>query len=77
MNYKEDFDILEIDSSEVKYSDITLKLFKKKYHKLALQHHPDKNDNTDESTEKFKQINEAYTFLKSEIKYLNPSDVIE
>ena len=77
MNYKEAFDILEIDSSEVKYSDITLKLLKKKYHKLALQHHPDKNDNTDESTEKFKQINEAYTFLKSEIKYLNPSDVIE
>jgi len=77
MNYKEAFDILEIDSSEVKYSDITLKLLKKKYHKLALQHHPDKNDNTDESTEKFKQINEAYTFLKSEIKYLNPSDFIE
>ena len=38
---------------------------KKKYHKLALQHHPDKNDNTDESTEKFKQINEAYDYLKN------------
>ena len=38
---------------------------KKQYHRLALQHHPDKKDNSPESTEKFKQINEAYDYLKN------------
>jgi hypothetical protein len=40
---------------------------KKKYHKLALQHHPDKNPNNEESTMKFQQINAAYELLKREI----------
>lgn len=38
---------------------------RKQYHRLALQWHPDKNDNSPESTEKFKQINEAYNHLKN------------
>ena len=37
MNYKLAFDILEIDMSEKKYSDINLECLKKQYHKLALQ----------------------------------------
>ena len=71
MNYKEAFCILEIDIDDVDFKDITLDYLKKKYHKLALQNHPDKNGNTPDSNEKFRIINEAYDFLKREIKYLN------
>ena len=67
MDYTKAFNILEIDE----YNTITLEYLKKKYHKLALINHPDKNDNTIESTEKFKQINEAYNYLKREIRHLN------
>lgn len=75
MNYKTAFEILEIDMSITNYNDITLEYLKKKYHKLALQNHPDKNGNTEESNEKFKQINEAYDYLKREIKHLKKSDI--
>ena len=74
MNYKKAFEILEITQNGVNYNDISLEYLKKKYHKLALQNHPDKNGNTLESNEKFKQINEAYYFLQRELKYLNPDD---
>ena len=36
---------------------------KKAYKKKALQHHPDKNKNSKESQEKFKEISEAYEIL--------------
>ena len=72
MDYKLAFEILEIDIPKTNYNDITLEFLKKKYHKLALQNHPDKNGNTPESNEKFKQINEAYDYLKRELKYINP-----
>jgi len=62
MNCKTALDILELDNTK-----ITLECLKKKYHKLALQHHPDKNGNTPESNEKFRQIHEAYELLKREI----------
>jgi hypothetical protein len=78
MDYKIAFKILEIDLSKTDYKDITIELLKKKYHKLALQNHPDKNGNTPESNEtneKFKQINEAYDYLKREIKNINPDDL--
>jgi curved DNA-binding protein CbpA len=71
MNYKNAFEILEIDFVTTRYEDLTLEYLKKQYRKLALKNHPDKNGNTLESTEKFKQINEAYNYLKREIKYLN------
>ena len=38
---------------------------KKKYYKLALKHHPDKNGNTEEAKQKFQEINDAYEFLKN------------
>ena len=71
MDYKLAFKILEIDLSKTDYKDITIGFLKKKYHKLALQNHPDKNGNTPESNEKFKQINEAYDYLKREIQNMN------
>jgi curved DNA-binding protein CbpA len=71
MNYKNAFEILEIDFVTTRYEDLTLEYLKKQYRKLALKNHPDKNGNTLESTEKFKQINEAYNYLNREIKYLN------
>ena len=70
MDYKTAFEILEIDTNNTNYTNITIELIKKKYHKLALQNHPDKNGNTPESNEKFKQINEAYNYLKREIKII-------
>lgn len=72
MDYKTALNTLEI---EYKYTtDLTLKNLTKQYRKLALKHHPDKNGNTSESNEKFKQLNESYTFLKREMKELNTQD---
>ena len=71
MDYKEAFHILNINLNETDYKDITLDFLKKKYHKQALIHHPDKNGNTPESNEKFKQIGESYEYLKREIKNVN------
>jgi len=69
--YKDAFEILEIDFVTTKYEDLTLEYLKKQYRKLALKNHPDKNGNTHESNEKFQKINEAYHYLKREIKHLN------
>ena len=41
---------------------------KKTYRKLALEHHPDQNENDPESEEKFKQITEAYGVLIDPVK---------
>jgi hypothetical protein len=76
MNCKDAFDILEIDFVFVKYDELTPDLLKKQYRKMALKHHPDKNGNTEESTEKFKKINEAYNYLKREIKNLKHEDFV-
>ena len=56
MNFETAIDILELPR---KFTDNELK---KAYYKKALVFHPDKNTNED-TTEKFKKINEAYTFL--------------
>ena len=77
MNYKDAFEILEIDLTEIGYNDISLEYLKKQYRRLALKNHPDKNGNTPESNEKFQKINEAYHYLKREIKHFNPDDLLE
>jgi curved DNA-binding protein CbpA len=77
MNYKDAFEILEIDLCHVRYNDISLEYLKKQYRRLALKNHPDKNGNTPESNEKFQKINEAYHYLKREIKHFNPEDLEE
>ena len=74
MNYKEAFQILEIDFSEVNYQNITNDYLKKQYRKMALKNHPDKNGNSIESNEKFKKINEAYDFLKRELNSMPIED---
>jgi hypothetical protein len=66
MNFNKALETLEIDS---KYHDLTLDFIKKRYKKLALKYHPDKNGDTKESTERFKKINEAYNYLRSEGLY--------
>jgi curved DNA-binding protein CbpA len=71
MDYRKAFHILEIDISKINTKDITLHKLKKQYHKLALKYHPDKNGNNVESNEKFKQIQEAYFYLKNELQFLD------
>ena len=63
MNLADALNILHVDN----LTTIDLQSLKKKYHKLALQHHPDKNGNTIESKEHFQKIGEAYDLLKREI----------
>ena len=74
MNYKEAFEILEIDLSIVSVNDITVDYLKKQYRRLALKNHPDKNNNTAESTTKFQQIQEAYEYLRRDFKHLPDGD---
>ena len=63
MNLTYALNILHIDN----LANIDLQTLKKKYHKMALQYHPDKNGNTVESKEHFQKIGEAYDLLKREI----------
>ena len=69
MDYKIALEILDIDLSKAEWngSYLSLEYIKRKYHKLALKNHPDKNSNSPEATEKFQKIGEAYEFLKREI----------
>lgn len=55
--------ILEFENTR----GITIEKLKKRYHKMALLNHPDKNANASDSTIKFQQIQEAYEVLKREI----------
>jgi hypothetical protein len=54
-----------------KYDDLSLEFIHKRYKKIALKYHPDKNGNTPESTEHFQKINEAYNYLKMEFANSN------
>ncbi|MCJ7800856.1 MAG: DnaJ domain-containing protein [Candidatus Marinimicrobia bacterium] len=67
MNHNDAFAILEIDLSVTSLNEITVEYLTKQYRRLALKNHPDKNSNSPESNIKFKQINEAYEYLKREM----------
>lgn len=69
IDFKTAVEILELElyCNESDGKCISLKYLKKKYHKMALQNHPDKNGNSVESNEKFRSIQEAYEFLQREI----------
>ena len=68
MDFKSAFEILEIDFDKIGYNQITLAFLKKKYYKLALQNHPDKNPSL-ESKEKFQKLNEAYQYLVEKMDF--------
>jgi len=57
MDIKHALDILNLKSN------YTLEELKKSYRLHAMKHHPDKNSNSEESCEKFKEINSAYLCL--------------
>jgi len=63
--------ILEIDLNKIKMTNLTQDFIKKRFHKLALINHPDKNGNSFESTNKFQEINEAYEYLSKELNEIN------
>lgn len=52
----------------------TLNEVNKRYRTLALQHHPDKNSNSEQSSARFKEINEAYVLLKKTSENNNNND---
>lgn len=67
MNIQLALELLEISLDDIKMVDLTQEYIKKKYHKMALKHHPDKNNNTTFSTNKFQKIHEAYDYLTREL----------
>ena len=73
MNLNKSLSILEIDLNKIKLTNLTEEYVKKQYHKLALINHPDKNNNSLDSTNKFQQINEAYDFLLKELHTIDGS----
>lgn len=57
MEYKDYYKVLGVDRKATEDE------IKRKYRKLALEHHPDRNTGDTSSEEKFKEINEAYQVL--------------
>jgi len=70
MTIQQALDELEISLDEIELTKIDQEYIKKKYRKLALKWHPDKNDD-ENAKEKFQKINEAYDYLSNELRILN------
>lgn len=70
INIQKAFDDLEISLEDIELAKIDHEYIKKKYHKLALKWHPDKN-NEAYAKEKFQKISEAYEYLTNELYILN------
>lgn len=67
MDLKKALEILEIATDD--YKHINYQFLKKKYHKLALLYHPDKNKSP-EANIKFQELQNAYHFLLKETDFL-------
>ena len=69
MNIQIALDLLDINTNtDTIINSLTKEYVKRKYHKMALRFHPDKNGNTIDATHRFQKINEAYTFLINELE---------
>ena len=77
LNINSACELLEIDFCNL--HNITREHLKKKYHKMALKYHPDKNGNTVESTKYFQTIQEAYEllnhFISSKTSFVSSSSL--
>lgn len=67
MDIKIALDALEISLDEIDIGELNSEFIKRKYHKLALLWHPDKNKNSLYAKEKFQHINQAYEYLCKEM----------
>ena len=56
-----------LDINDIELTNLTAEYVKRKYHKMALKWHPDKNGNTLDATQRFQRISEAYTYLIKEL----------
>lgn len=71
MNIKTSLETLDIDLDEMSLSELNHEFVKRKYHKLALLWHPDKNKNSVYAKQKFQKINQAYEYLSKELHFVN------
>jgi len=71
MNYQKALEIFDINNIK----EITKEELKKKYYKLCLQYHPDKNPDKN-TKEKFQEIGLAYEILTSEVIEENYEDIL-